>query len=100
MGSGTVKQLREKVDQLHHALVDAERKTFAMWTVLNTVMHLMRDKNVYTMDEYVEMGKKLAEERERLIKERIAQSKAGEPVRDVPQDLLQQKIDAIAPSTP
>jgi hypoxanthine-guanine phosphoribosyltransferase len=96
MSAEELKELNQKIDWLHHALVESERKTYAMWTVLNTVMHLMRAKDVYTMDDYVEMGKKLAEEREKLIEERIALNKAGQPSGDIPPDLLQQNIDVIS----
>lgn len=115
-----IRNLEQGMQMLHTSLLQKESQLFAMWSVMNVLMHLlkqtptlhlkqdaktwlpnfmqMEDRPLYTQEEFEMMGKTLHEQREALIKGLTEKAKEENKPIDpdmVPKDNVQQAIDSL-----
>lgn len=90
--------LKRDIDHLQSALNQKESLLFSMWTVLNTLLHLLKEKELYTEQEFVEVGNRLRSLRAKAVQEVMRAAKEnGRVVQpdEMPRDLLATTIEKI-----
>lgn len=110
-------EMEKKFNYLQASINRKETTIYSMWAVLNTLLHMLREKDVcvpddaqgeprpyavkklYTLEEFTEVGKELQAKRLEKIKELAKKAKAeGKPIEPgAMTDQLQQHINEIKP---
>jgi len=70
-----IAEMDQKVGLLHIAIVQKEQTIFAMWSVVNTLLRVLNNKNVYTKEEFQEIANLISKERQTVIDEVVAKAR-------------------------